>query len=52
MVESNCEYTLWDTCEYIKQVPVAERSKAEAYGRSLPGIAGSNSVGSIDVFLL
>ena len=30
-------------------VPVAERSKARVYGRSLAGIAGSNPAGGMDV---
>ena len=29
-------------------MPVAERSKARVYGRSLAGIAGSNPVGAMD----
>ena len=29
-------------------VPVAERSKARVYGRSLAGIAGSNTAGGMD----
>ena len=33
-------------------VPVAERSKARVYGRSLAGIAGSNPVVGMDVCLL
>ena len=33
-------------------VPVAERSKAPVYGRSLAGIAGSNPAGGMDVCLL
>ena len=36
--------------KYNKQtpVPVAERSKARLYGRSLAGIAGSNPAGGVD----
>ena len=30
-------------------VPVAEKSKARVYGRSLVGIAGSNPAGGMDV---
>ena len=30
-------------------IPVAERSKARAYGRYLAGIAGSNPAGGMDV---
>ena len=30
-------------------IPVAERSKARVYGRSLAEIAGSNSAGGMDV---
>ena len=30
-------------------IPVAERSKASVYGRSLAGVAGSNPAGSMDV---
>ena len=33
-------------------IPVAERSKARVYGRSLAGIAGSNPSGGMDDFLL
>ena len=33
-------------------VPVAERSKARVYGRSLAGIAGLNPAGGMDVCLL
>jgi len=33
-------------------VPVAARSKACVYGRSLAGIAGSNPAGSMDVCLV
>ena len=33
----------------IVPVPVAERSKARVYGRSLAGIAGSNPAGGMDV---
>ena len=29
--------------------PVAERSKAKVYGRSLSGVAGSNPAGGLDV---
>ena len=32
----------------IMPVPVAERSKARVYGRSLAGIAGSNPAGGMD----
>ena len=37
---------------HIWPIPVAERSKARVYGRSLAGIAGSNSAGGMDVCLL
>jgi hypothetical protein len=30
-------------------IPVAERSKASVYGRSIAGIACSNPVGGVDV---
>ena len=33
----------------IPPIPVAERSKASVYSRSLAGVAGSNSAGSMDV---
>ena len=40
------------TCMYVNciygPVPVAERSKARVYGRSLAGIAGSNPAGGMD----
>jgi hypothetical protein len=34
---------------FIKPIPVAVRSKAWVYGRSLAGIAGSNPTGGMDV---
>ena len=37
---------------YCRPVPVAERSKARVYGRSLAGIVGSNPAGGMDVCLL
>ena len=37
---------------HIMPVPVAERSKARVYGRSLAGIAGSNPAEGIAVCLL
>ena len=36
---------IWNKNRIEKPVPVAERSKARVYGRSLAGIAGSNPVG-------
>ena len=39
-------YILW------KPIPVAARSKAWSFGRSLAGIAGSNLVGDMDGCLL
>ena len=32
----------------VLPVPVAERSKARVYGRSLAGIVGSNAAGGMD----
>jgi len=34
------------------RIPLSTRSKAWVYGRSLPGIAGSNPARGVDVFLL
>jgi hypothetical protein len=42
----NTNYSHW------MPVPVAERSKARVYGRSLAGVAGSNPPGGMDVCLL
>ena len=33
----------------VMPVPVAQRSKARVYGRSLAGISGSNPAGGVDV---
>jgi hypothetical protein len=41
-------------CRYlsVEPIPVAVRSKAWVFGRSLTGIVGSNSTGGMDVCLL
>jgi hypothetical protein len=36
-------------CAVVGPVPVAERSQARVYGRSLAGIVGSKSAGGMDV---
>ena len=45
-----CKYTAtcFDFYRPSSPVPVAERSKARVYGRSLAGIAGSNPAGGMD----
>ena len=37
---------------WVTPVPVAERSKARVYGRSLAGIAGLNPAGGMDVSIV
>jgi len=39
-------------CNYWEPIPEATRSKAYVCNRSLPGIAGSNFAGSVDLCLL
>ena len=49
-------YVVYNTFTYVHMhwlpVPVAARSKAWVWGRSLAGIAGSNPTGNMDVCLL
>jgi hypothetical protein len=42
---------LWYAIIIIQPIPVAERSKAWVYGRSLAGIVVSNPAGGMDVCL-
>jgi len=49
----NMCFTFIDSSSILQTfIPVAARSKAWVCGRSLAGIAGSHSAGSIDVCLL
>ena len=41
-------FPLFLLCIFKLQSPVAERSKARVYGRSLAGIASSNPAGGMD----
>jgi hypothetical protein len=47
-----CVYNSLHAAELSGPIPVAARSKAWVYSRSLAGIMGSNPAGGMDFFLL